>query len=243
MVRHKVTVILEVLRGKETPMAQVFLIHPFSSHHNTLYLATPHAPHFRNTPTWFPILSICQVKCVTLIYPNMIYVVWDRWIWVCSQSSHWKIGLIVRECVLFFWCLNFFSVYCNDLMYILHKTNIPHLGKRNIIFKSGGNMLLVDGFNALISKKQMDHVPKTWKHNWNNQLGYFPERKKNAPIIERNSQRGEDNNRFATVPEMLDPKVDPIEMVLKSQGLLKFQFSGKSNLFLRIQNSTKLLRI
>lgn len=124
------------------------------------YLATPHAPHFRNTPTWFPILSICQVKCVTLIYPNMIYVVWDRWIWVCSQSSHWKIGLIVRECVLFFWCLNFFSVYCNDLMYILYKTNIPHLGKRNIIFKSGGNMLLVDGFNALISKTKWIMSPR-----------------------------------------------------------------------------------
>lgn len=170
MVRHKVTVILEVLRGKETPMAFLCRKIILSQVTNTVSILQLLKKHILEIlPIDFPYylsyrLDSIQVKCVTGKFTqiwDMIYVVWDQWIWGCAPSQVIERLVFLSESVFFFfWCLNFFSVHCNDLMYILHKTNIPYLGNRNIIFKSGGNMLLVDGFNARVSKKQMDHVPK-----------------------------------------------------------------------------------
>lgn len=111
MVRHKVTVILEVLRGKETPMAFLCRKIILSQVTNTVSILQLLKKHILEIlPIDFPYylsyrLDSIQVKCVTGKFTqiwDMIYVVWDQWIWGCAPSQVIERLVFLSESVFFF---------------------------------------------------------------------------------------------------------------------------------------------
>ena len=120
MVRHKVTVILEVLRGKETPMAFLCRKIILSQATNTVSILQLLKKHILEIlPIDFPYylsyrLDSIQVKCVTGKFTqiwDMIYVVWDQWIWGCAPSQVIERLVFLSESVFFFFGVSTFSQY------------------------------------------------------------------------------------------------------------------------------------